>query len=226
MTNPVSIEMAGENAWITIDHPPANATATAVRLGLMDATPPVQSARLAVLRCTGVTTDAGGDMSEYAPPAQEPHLPDVVNALEARRNPRSRRTLRAHFRSALRKRTPWAAERYGLVSIQRQQPHKRAVREVEALIKVYSAEAGITRRSFAPDGVKAQLLAAMTNEGARPVEEGGAESAATVDVVKIAGHGFPRHRGGHMHRAEDCPKDALDAASASAWSRAAKFSDI
>ncbi len=82
MTSPVSVEIKGDVAWVTIDHPPVNATATVVRAGLLEAIPEVQGARLAVLRCAGQTFVAGGDMTEFDAHAQEPHLPDVVNAIE------------------------------------------------------------------------------------------------------------------------------------------------
>ncbi len=83
MASPISVEMKGDIAWVTIDHPPVNATSTVVRAGLLRAVQDVQNARLAVLRCAGATFVAGGDMSEFDAPAQEPHLPDVVNAIEA-----------------------------------------------------------------------------------------------------------------------------------------------
>lgn len=78
------VDVRTENglAWVTINNPPVNATSTAVRQGLLDAVNQVQGARLAILQCAGRTFIAGGDMSEFDAPPQEPHLPDVVNALE------------------------------------------------------------------------------------------------------------------------------------------------
>ncbi|MEL7203894.1 MAG: 3-hydroxyacyl-CoA dehydrogenase family protein, partial [Pseudomonadota bacterium] len=102
--------------------------------------------------------------------------------------------------------------------------------EVEALIKDYSTQAGLTRRTFPPQDIRVLLLAAMANEGARIVEEGIAENAAVVDVVKVAGYGFPRWRGGPMHWAEAQGKatirDALtelETASPGSWVRAALY---
>ncbi len=80
---PVTVTREGDVAWVTIDAPPVNATTTAVRAGLLSAVQEVQGARLAVLTCAGRTFVAGGDMAEFDAPPQEPHLPDVVDAIEA-----------------------------------------------------------------------------------------------------------------------------------------------
>ncbi|MEM7599253.1 MAG: FAD-dependent oxidoreductase [Pseudomonadota bacterium] len=78
----VQIDVTGEIAWVRIDNPPVNATSTAVRAGLLQAVEQVQGCALAVLSCAGTTFVAGGDMSEFDAPPQEPHLPDVVAAIE------------------------------------------------------------------------------------------------------------------------------------------------
>ncbi|MEL6572022.1 MAG: FAD-dependent oxidoreductase [Pseudomonadota bacterium] len=102
---------------------------------------------------------------------------------------------------------------------------------VETLIADYSAKAGIVRSTFTPEDIQIQLLTAMANEGAQIVEEGIAESDATVDVVKTAGYGFPRWRGGPMHWAETVGApalrrtlDAMEAASPGTWRRARRYS--
>jgi len=82
MSNVVTVEREGAIAWVVINNPPVNATSTAVRAGLEKAVREVQGADLAVLRCEGSTFIAGGDMSEFDAPAAEPHLPDVVQAIE------------------------------------------------------------------------------------------------------------------------------------------------
>lgn len=79
---PVTLRVIGDVGWITIDNPPVNATSTAVRAGLMQAVERVQSARVAVVSCAGKTFVAGGDMAEFDRPPQEPHLPDVYQAIE------------------------------------------------------------------------------------------------------------------------------------------------
>lgn len=78
----VSVTRQGETAWVEINNPPVNATSTEVRAGLLAAVEAVQGCALAVLRCHGKTFVAGGDMREFDTPPQEPHLPDVVQAIE------------------------------------------------------------------------------------------------------------------------------------------------
>ncbi len=85
--SPVRTQITNGIAWVTVDNPPVNATSTAVRRGLEEAVAQAQGARLAVLMCAGKTFIAGGDMSEFDRPPEPPHLPDVVNAIEASRTP-------------------------------------------------------------------------------------------------------------------------------------------
>ncbi len=86
-SSPVRVGRNGDIAWVTIDNPPVNATSTAVRRGLMQAVADVQGARVAVLRCAGRTFVAGGDMSEFDRPPEQPLLPDVVQAIEDSETP-------------------------------------------------------------------------------------------------------------------------------------------
>lgn len=83
----VTVLHEGDVAWVTINYPPVNATATPVRAGLLAAVEAVQSAKVAFLKCEGRTFIAGGDMSEFDAPAVEPHLPDVVQAIENSNTP-------------------------------------------------------------------------------------------------------------------------------------------
>jgi 3-hydroxyacyl-CoA dehydrogenase len=46
-------------------------------------------------------------------------------------------------------------------------------------------------------------MAAMVNEGALILQEGIAENADAIDVVKMLGYGFPRWRGGPMFWARE-----------------------
>lgn len=89
MTQAVTVDISGPLAVVTIDNPPVNATSTAVRAGLMEAVATVADAPVtaAILRCAGRTFVAGGDMAEFDSPAEEPHLPDVITAIEACRVP-------------------------------------------------------------------------------------------------------------------------------------------
>jgi 3-hydroxyacyl-CoA dehydrogenase len=83
----VDIRVENGLAWVTINNPPVNATSTAVRRGLLDAVARVQGCERAILHCTGRSFIAGGDMSEFDAPPREPHLPDVVDAIEASQTP-------------------------------------------------------------------------------------------------------------------------------------------
>ncbi|MBL1434655.1 MAG: enoyl-CoA hydratase/isomerase family protein [Rhodobacteraceae bacterium] len=78
----VTTKLVGDILHVTINNPPVNATSKAVRQGLMDAVAEAKTARAVVLRCTGRTWIAGGDMAEFDKAAQAPDLPDVVAAIE------------------------------------------------------------------------------------------------------------------------------------------------
>lgn len=84
MSNVVSVEMKGDIALVRIDNPPVNATGVAVRIGLLDAVAAAEkaNAKAAIVYCAGRTFVAGGDISEFGKPPQEPHLPDVYQAIE------------------------------------------------------------------------------------------------------------------------------------------------
>ncbi|WP_068110838.1 FAD-dependent oxidoreductase [Tropicimonas marinistellae] len=84
---PVRVGHDGDIAWVTIDNPPVNATSTPVRAGLARAVEEVRGARVAILACAGRTFVAGGDMSEFDAAPVEPHLPDVVQAIEDSEGP-------------------------------------------------------------------------------------------------------------------------------------------
>lgn len=74
--------------------------------------------------------------------------------------------------------------------------------EVTKLVEAYSKKHGIVRRSFTEKEIQNSMLAVMANEGMRILDEGIAERASDIDMVKIHGYGFPRWRGGPMHAAE------------------------
>lgn len=86
-TDTVSVGIDGDVAWVTIDNPPVNATSQHVRAGLLESIGKVANARVAILSCVGKTFVAGGDMSEFNKPPIEPHLPDVIQALENSKTP-------------------------------------------------------------------------------------------------------------------------------------------
>jgi 3-hydroxyacyl-CoA dehydrogenase len=73
---------------------------------------------------------------------------------------------------------------------------------VDDMVIEYSRSLGVTRRSIADDEIVGRCIFALVNEGARILEEGIAQRASDIDVVYLAGYGFPRLRGGPMHYAD------------------------
>jgi len=74
--------------------------------------------------------------------------------------------------------------------------------EVDALIVRRSQELGVSRRTISDEEIIQRCVLAMTNEGAKIVEEGIAQRASDIDVVYLTGYGFPTHRGGPMFWAD------------------------
>jgi len=74
--------------------------------------------------------------------------------------------------------------------------------EVLVLIDEERRAAGVTPRAFSEDEVVRRYLAAMVNEAARVLEDGIARRPLDIDVVFLAGYGFPRHRGGPLKYAD------------------------
>jgi 3-hydroxyacyl-CoA dehydrogenase len=74
--------------------------------------------------------------------------------------------------------------------------------EVDALVTAYAAELGVARRPIADAEIVERLIYALVNEGARILEEGIALRASDIDMVYLNGYGFPLHRGGPMHYAD------------------------
>jgi enoyl-CoA hydratase/carnithine racemase len=81
----VSLERQGDVAIIRIDNPPINAGSAAVRQGLLaavrefDADPTLAGA---ILMGAGRTFMAGSDMKEFHAPVVEPHLTEIIDALQ------------------------------------------------------------------------------------------------------------------------------------------------
>ena len=87
---PVTLAVEGSIAVIQIDNPPVNALSQAVRQGLVEcitAANAGSSAEAIVIACSGKTFVAGADISEFGKPPLEPHLPDVLNAIERSAKP-------------------------------------------------------------------------------------------------------------------------------------------
>ncbi len=74
--------------------------------------------------------------------------------------------------------------------------------EVEKIILDFAASKGITRRPVSDDEILERCLYPMVNEGAKILAEGIALRASDIDVVWIAGYGWPVFTGGPMFWAE------------------------
>jgi len=73
---------------------------------------------------------------------------------------------------------------------------------VEKLIEDHRREAGIRTRAVGTEEIVERCILALVNEGARILEEGIALRAVDIDMVYLAGYGFPRYRGGPMFYAD------------------------
>ncbi|QIE56327.1 hypothetical protein G5B40_13145 [Pikeienuella piscinae] len=82
--SPVSVAIDGDLAIVTVDNPPVNALAHAVREGLSEAVKTVEAADVgaAVLVCAGRTFIAGADIREFDMAPKAPHLTEVVGQIE------------------------------------------------------------------------------------------------------------------------------------------------
>jgi 3-hydroxyacyl-CoA dehydrogenase len=73
---------------------------------------------------------------------------------------------------------------------------------VEKLIEDYRKEQGITPRKISDEEIVQRCILALTNEGAKILEEGIAQRASDEDMVYLTGYGFPVFRGGPMFYAD------------------------
>ena len=73
---------------------------------------------------------------------------------------------------------------------------------VDALIEAHRAQVGITPRTIGDEEIVGRCILALVNEGAHLLEEGIAVRASDIDLVYLAGYGFPRYRGGPMFYAD------------------------
>jgi 3-hydroxyacyl-CoA dehydrogenase len=74
--------------------------------------------------------------------------------------------------------------------------------EIEQLIVAYSKEVDVTRRQVSDQEIVERCIYALANEGAKILEEGIALRASDIDMVYLAGYGFPLYRGGPMFYAD------------------------
>ena len=90
ITERVALDRRGPVAVLTVDNPPVNALAHAVRLGLRDglrqaaADPGVTAI---VLACAGRTFIAGADITEFGKPPREPMLHEALDVIEGSPKP-------------------------------------------------------------------------------------------------------------------------------------------
>jgi 3-hydroxyacyl-CoA dehydrogenase len=80
---------------------------------------------------------------------------------------------------------------------------------VDEMIAAYRKEKGITPRAIGDEEIVDRCIYALTNEGARLLEEGIAARASDIDMVYLTGYGFPKHRGGPMLHADLVGIDAV-----------------
>ena len=73
---------------------------------------------------------------------------------------------------------------------------------VEAMLIEHARARGIERRAIAPAEIVERCLIGMINEGAKIIDEGVVSRASDVDLVWLAGYGFPRYRGGPLFYAD------------------------
>lgn len=72
----------------------------------------------------------------------------------------------------------------------------------EEVILAFAKSKGISRRAVGDAEILDRCLYAMVNEGVKILEEGIAARASDIDVVWVAGYGWPAYRGGPMFWAE------------------------
>lgn len=80
------LEQRGRVALLTLDNPPVNALSQALRADLIERLSQVgddPSVEALVIACAGRTFIAGADIREFDRPPSEPHLPAVVDAIDA-----------------------------------------------------------------------------------------------------------------------------------------------
>lgn len=71
------------------------------------------------------------------------------------------------------------------------------------------AALGLTRNSFSNADIVDRCITAMIIEGTQLLDEGIALRPVDIDAVELFGYGFPRHKGGPMHLADQIGAAAL-----------------
>ena len=73
---------------------------------------------------------------------------------------------------------------------------------VDDMIVACRREKGLTPRAIPDDEIVDRCVFALVNEGAKILDEGIAQRASDIDLVYLAGYGFPLYRGGPMFYAD------------------------
>jgi 3-hydroxyacyl-CoA dehydrogenase len=81
--------------------------------------------------------------------------------------------------------------------------------EVENLLEQHRKDIGVKPRKIPDDEIVERCIYALVNEGARILEEGIALRASDIDMVYLAGYGFPPYRGGPMFYADQVGLDKV-----------------
>lgn len=87
---PVKVRREGPIGYVELDNPPVNAMSQSLRQGLLDAVTWAEAEtglERVIVTGRGRAFAAGGDAREFDAPPLEPHLPDVLNRIEACRVP-------------------------------------------------------------------------------------------------------------------------------------------
>jgi 3-hydroxyacyl-CoA dehydrogenase len=74
--------------------------------------------------------------------------------------------------------------------------------EADDLIVEWRNRNGITSRDISDEEIVQKCIYALTNEGAKILQERIAQRASDIDTVYVSGYGFPVHKGGPMFYAE------------------------
>lgn len=80
---------------------------------------------------------------------------------------------------------------------------------IDAMIEAYRKEIGIAPRAISDEEIVGRCIYALVNEGAKILEEGIALRASDIDVVYLAGYGFPTAKGGPMYYAQSTGLDKV-----------------
>jgi 3-hydroxyacyl-CoA dehydrogenase len=82
--------------------------------------------------------------------------------------------------------------------------------EVTRICEALAEEHGVVRRGDIPEQeIVERLMYPLINEGTKILEEGIAYRPGDIDVVWVAGYGFPDHRGGPLFMADQIGLKAI-----------------